>query len=572
MVELRGSLTGIGLMSIAQLIGELHYSGTLELRQSTLRGALAFDDGSLVGAECGDQHGLQAVAACALELADADFVFVEGSPTLERTMDLGPADLKKLLTRISSGRFGENANGTAMDGLTLAGPEAICPLLGFADDNSRHYSRPTALHRCFAGGTPGLVTAQEQRDLCLAGRFTACARFRNTERPAAAAVVHEPPTLARTSLTVVERPPATLPPAEVPPIVAARAAAGTPTPIVADASTSSIPYGEAPAEVPTTPGGPPARDAAIVFSRFRVPRSLLLAAGAAAGVLLVALFMQFVLPSPGSSAPQETAAQSLKQPAVPTAAPTTGPTTAPTSVPLAQQGFVTLPPVVVEQPTSVPTPLPTLPPTLASRPTLAASLPSPTALPPQPGQVLMNVRLAAGAADNWVDHRPYATWSAGAYRLESKDRTRFVAVGVPINQVLSDVIVSATFRKTGGPPGGGYGLIVRDESPEPREGTNQVLNAYVLETGDLGEYGVWRRDGDHWIDLVPWTRSATVREGGSPNDLTVRAVGDRLTFTVNGSDLADVEDDTLSSGGVGLFVGGDDNQVGLDSFSVQIPD
>ena len=27
---------------------------------------------------------------------------------------------------------------------------AVCPGLGFADDPSRHYSRPTALHRCFA--------------------------------------------------------------------------------------------------------------------------------------------------------------------------------------------------------------------------------------------------------------------------------------------------------------------------------------------------------------------------------------------------------------------------------------
>jgi len=184
----------------------------------------------------------------------------------------------------------------------------------------------------------------------------------------------------------------------------------------------------------------------------------------------------------------------------------------------------------------------------------------------------MDVRFAAGRPDRWLDNPPYAAWRDGAYRLLAKDTTHFVAIGIPINQVLGDVIVSATFRKTGGPPGGGYGLIVRDQGPEPRDGVNQELNAYVLETGDLGEYGVWRREGTHWVDLVPWTRSAAVRSGGSPNDLLVRAVGDQLTFSVNGSVLAVVTDDTFAEGGVGLFVGGDYNDVALDRFNVQLPE
>jgi hypothetical protein len=83
---------------------------------------------------------------------------------------------------------------------------------------------------------------------------------------------------------------------------------------------------------------------------------------------------------------------------------------------------------------------------------------------------------------------------------------------------------------------------------------------------------VWRRDGDHWVDLVPWTRSASIRPGGSPNDLVVRAVDNRLTFTVNGSQVASVQDDTFTSGAVGVFVGGDNNEVALDHFAVQLPD
>jgi len=175
-------------------------------------------------------------------------------------------------------------------------------------------------------------------------------------------------------------------------------------------------------------------------------------------------------------------------------------------------------------------------------------------------------------APGWLDNPPFATWTDGAYRLHAFPATQFVAVSAPINPTPSDVVVSATFRKTGGPPGGGYGLVVRDQGPQPRNGANQAMSAYVFEAGDLGEFGVWRRDGDHWVDLVSWTRSASVRPLGSPNDLAVRAIGTRFTFTINGTRVAAVEDSVLTAGGVGVFVGGDFNEVALDHFTVELPD
>jgi hypothetical protein len=208
-----------------------------------------------------------------------------------------------------------------------------------------------------------------------------------------------------------------------------------------------------------------------------------------------------------------------------------------------------------------------------------ATLPTPTALSiptlaveTEGVRSLMDVSFAARPANNWLDNPPFAAWSDGAYRFQARDETRFVAAGVPINQILTDVVVGATFRKTGGPPGGGYGLILRDQGPEPRDGANQEMTAYVFETGDLGEYGVWRRDGDHWVDLQAWTPSNSVRSGGSPNDLSVRASGDTFTFTINGTAVATIQDDKLDAGGVGLFVGGDHNEVALDHFSVQLLD
>ena len=111
MVELKGSLSGIGLPSVVQLIGELHHTGQLELSAAKSHAILAFEDGRLVAAECGEQHGLQAVAACVLEMREAEFAFVEGPTALEHTLDVGPADLQRLVARVGSDQFNPAANG-----------------------------------------------------------------------------------------------------------------------------------------------------------------------------------------------------------------------------------------------------------------------------------------------------------------------------------------------------------------------------------------------------------------------------------------------------------------------------
>ncbi len=223
-------------------------------------------------------------------------------------------------------------------------------------------------------------------------------------------------------------------------------------------------------------------------------------------------------------------------------------------------------PVLAAQPTrSVPTPV-------AARPVSPTPAPEIPGAEGAPGQALLDVRFASGSRQGWLDNPPYAVWRDGAYRLQAFQASHFVAIAAPVEQVPADVVVSATFRKTGGPPGGGYGLIVRDQSPGPLDGVTQNASAYVMEAGDRGDFGIWRREGDHWVDLVPWTHSDSVRTGGSPNDLLVRAIADRLSFSVNGAELAEIQDDTLPAGGVGVFVGGDHNEVALDRFLVQVPD
>jgi hypothetical protein len=171
-------------------------------------------------------------------------------------------------------------------------------------------------------------------------------------------------------------------------------------------------------------------------------------------------------------------------------------------------------------------------------------------------------------------HQPDATaWLGdGVYRLFGRPPIGAVSVGAPLGQSYRDVVVHGRFRKIGGPPGGGYGIIVRDDGPGPRDGVNQLGRFYVLEVGDLGEYGIWRRDQDQWVDIIPWTSHPAIRKGQEPNELTVQAYGPRLTLIVNGTEIASVEDTNLQEGGVGFYQGGDLNESVVERFVVQVPD
>jgi hypothetical protein len=160
----------------------------------------------------------------------------------------------------------------------------------------------------------------------------------------------------------------------------------------------------------------------------------------------------------------------------------------------------------------------------------------------------------------------------GGYRLTVPADIEFMAIGAPIESSLRDVLVGATFRKLGGPAGGIYGLLLRDRGPGPRDGRNQAGRYYVAQVDDRGAVGIWRREQDRWIELVPWTRSDAVRAAESANDLSFEIVGGRLTLIVNGRTVASANDAVLDRGGVGLFVAGNGTDVLVERFVVHVLD
>ncbi|MGH2354531.1 MAG: hypothetical protein ACRDJN_23230 [Chloroflexota bacterium] len=244
------------------------------------------------------------------------------------------------------------------------------------------------------------------------------------------------------------------------------------------------------------------------------------------------------------------------------------------------RGVTAYPPAVAG--TAVPTPGAASPgvasPGVASpgaAPTAPAATAAPGAASVQTSTAPLRTVLDERFADNhrgWPNDPRSTAWLAGGgYRLYARHAGQFVAVGAPIAEPLRDVVVTATFRKVGGPSGGGYGVIVRDQGDRPLDGLNQIGRYYVLEVGDRGEFGIWRREGDRWLELVPWMPEAAVRAGGATNELQVVARGLQLLFVVNGTQVASHTDGALRQGAVGVFTSGEANDVLLERFVVRAP-
>jgi len=256
------------------------------------------------------------------------------------------------------------------------------------------------------------------------------------------------------------------------------------------------------------------------------------------------------------------------------------PTMSPAAQPLATVEPIVLP--TVEQPIVLPT---------LQRARLENATPTsqPTALPTSttaPTQVVANVPAAPPAtrvlfAERFVN--PLAGWphapdgnawfTNGRYEIAAREPGRFVAIEAPLGGSVGDVVLSGRFRKMGGPSGGGYGFVVRSQAAGRLDGENQAGKYIVAEVSDRGDIGIWQRDETRWIDILPWTQTSAVHQGLETNELLLATQGNGLRFVVNGVEVAnDTYTAIPAEGGVGVFVGGDLNQVSLEWLIVEAPE
>ena len=212
----------------------------------------------------------------------------------------------------------------------------------------------------------------------------------------------------------------------------------------------------------------------------------------------------------------------------------------------------------------------TAPPTATQPARTQAGEATPTQAPlGAPGQAVLDFAAGRTSGFAWPNDRQGAGWfDVDGYHLAARKPGRFVAIGVLPSQELHSLLITATFHKVTGPPGGGYGVIVGDAGPEPLDGANQTGRYLVFEVGDKGEVGLWRRDQDQWLQVIGWTPNAAVKSGNGENTLAVRVSGNALGFSVNQADVPVQPTGQAIAGRVGVFLGGDANEAVLSRLTV----
>ena len=220
-------------------------------------------------------------------------------------------------------------------------------------------------------------------------------------------------------------------------------------------------------------------------------------------------------------------------------------------------------------PTAVPArPLPTA--TAVVAPTAPAPL---TPVPTAGGLRTVLDQPFASPAEFWPDDPSGPAWfGIGGYHLATREPGLFVAVAAPLPDLVEDVVATATFVKNSGPDGGGYGVILRDQGTSPLDGQAQDGRFLLFEVGDRGEISIWQRDRARWTAVMPWRHSDAVRPGQAENELKVIGHEDQVSFVVNAQQVAGLVYTALPTrGGVGVFLGGDLNEVTVTHLTIQVP-
>lgn len=185
-----------------------------------------------------------------------------------------------------------------------------------------------------------------------------------------------------------------------------------------------------------------------------------------------------------------------------------------------------------------------------------------TSTSPPPSALTSYVTTFEQPLPSWPnDPRGSAWFSPGAYHLFARDAGRYIAAAVPMASAIADATLEAQFQKVRGANGGGYGFVVRSAWPDE--------NFVVAELSDDGYVGIWQRDAERWVDILPWTPTSAALPSAQPNTVGLLVRRTTLQMSVNGQAVAHVTASAMApSGGVGIFTGGDQSEVVVRSLRV----
>lgn len=153
----------------------------------------------------------------------------------------------------------------------------------------------------------------------------------------------------------------------------------------------------------------------------------------------------------------------------------------------------------------------------------------------------------------------------GVYRIEGRAQQDVVWWIHPDIQELQDFYLSVDLRQVSGPANAELGVVFRI-------GRNGYY-AFTIAPG-VQEYALDLWDAGQWIELIDWTYTSALASAGW-NTIQVRASGSNFSFWINRWHVADIQDNTLPEGKVGVTIGffqpGDEGAFEFDNFIVETP-
>ncbi|MFN2512193.1 MAG: hypothetical protein ABR568_12220 [Pyrinomonadaceae bacterium] len=154
----------------------------------------------------------------------------------------------------------------------------------------------------------------------------------------------------------------------------------------------------------------------------------------------------------------------------------------------------------------------------------------------------------------------------GEYHMRSKERTYLVMYAPSSDFATENATVRVTTRSVDGTgPTSGYGLIVHGQKSPSNELEDYAL---LIFTGDEPRYQVVMHKGGNQKALVPWTKSALILSGTSPNQLEIRTKGDQLRFYINGRYLTRITDNENPKRGVAGLYTSETSEVVFDDLEI----
>lgn len=135
----------------------------------------------------------------------------------------------------------------------------------------------------------------------------------------------------------------------------------------------------------------------------------------------------------------------------------------------------------------------------------------------------------------------------GRYQWQARANEGFVWWAYPDMDPLDNFFAEIEVTQNEGGLNGELGLVFRLSDDQ-----------YYLYEVSGGEYfSLWRSDPDGWSELFAWTASSAIKSTGK-NKLGVLAQDDRFYLFINDQLVAEVEDNQLAAGVVGVAIGLDE--------------